>query len=226
MRPLPRIGPPVEPTAKSLRIGIWALAALIGVWVLSSSPSDILSVIAGVGFYLVLVALAALYQDRFRLESKLPLADPNRVQLIGPLFLIAIALALRAFASYDLVIGSRVVLYSAMSGVCLGLLVWASIRRASLWDSLGIAVILSSSVVVHVNGLALSAPYLLVSGQVVKKYVTSKSRTKMLVIKGERSEAHMRVDETAYDTYALGDGACVFVRSGTLGIEVRSLGPC
>jgi hypothetical protein len=183
-------------------------------------------VITGVAFYLVLAALAALNQDRFRLESRLPLADPNRVQLIGPLFLVAIALALRAFAAYDVVVGLKVVVYSAMSGACLGLLLWVSIRRASLWASLGVAVILSSSVVVHLNGLALSAPYLLVSGQIVKKYVTSKSRTKMLVIQGKHSEAHMRVDDTTYDAYALGAGACVFVRSGTLGIEVRSFGPC
>jgi len=227
MRALPRLGPSGEAYAIWLRLAIWSLAISIGIWVLlSSSTYYYWSISAGVGFIPALAAIAAQRPDRFRLESKLRVRDSNRVQLLGPLCVVSVALAMRALASYDIVPGPNVFLYSGLSGLCISLLIWASVRHASIYASFGVGMIFCTAVVVHVNGASTSKAYVLFKGSISKKYVARRGAARMLVVSSERQETHMRVSEVTFGAYSVGAEACVFARRGILGIEIRSFGSC
>lgn len=225
MSALPKLGPIIEPAVTRLRVGIWLLTAAICTWVLSSY-STYWSIGFGVAFIPALSVLAALRPDQFRLESRLRIADPNRIQLAGPMWFVSLVLALRAFARYDILLGPHLFYYSIAATLCIGLLVWACISKASLWHSLGIATILGTALVVHINGISTSSAQLLDSGPIAKKYITGRGAARMLVIQGTIQQTHLRVDDATYEAIVVGARACLFARSGLLDVRFRRLGQC
>jgi hypothetical protein len=222
---MPRIGPQRDVVATWFRIAIWVLTASISIWIFLSRESFVASIVAGVLFVPSLALAAAFFPDRFRLESRLPVTDVNRIQLVGPLFFVSFALLFRAFVHEDVVVGKNLVLYGVTGGACVGLFVWAAIRRAGLGSAMGIGMVFCFATVVHVNGLALSKAYIAERGVISKKFVARRGGN-ILAVRNAQGETRVSVGSRTYDAFELNLEACVFRRVGLMGVEVRYLGAC
>ncbi|MFG6432166.1 hypothetical protein [Roseateles sp. LYH14W] len=226
LRPPLRHGLPVEPVARWGRAGLWALALALGAWTLADPDRDAAQIVTALGFMLLLAALAARHPDRFRLQSRLRQPDPNRIQLLGPVAVVALGLALRALGSYDVIAGPELLTASLLAMLALGLTLWACIRRASLWMCLALGLVMGAALAVQANGLQLSAARLADQGPIAQKYLAGRRQSPTLLIAGAERTVAVRVDAASYERVPLGSPWCVWVRTGLLGIEVRRIAAC
>lgn len=207
-----------EPTPglKKLKIFMFVFTAAFCIWILFYPGYDSLELFAGLLFFPFAAVLAFAKPEVFALD-KLERVTTG-VNLIPYIMWVAgcvtLSLVLHIRFSNEVFLLPFFVPMALLSSY----IVWVLAYRLSWASVVVLGVFYTHSLIILSNELSSAETEVLISGPVVRKYVSTKPQAHMLVMQYKKDKRHIQVSEATYERTEKGDLICIKDRTGWLGL--------
>ncbi|GAA0661017.1 hypothetical protein [Rheinheimera tangshanensis] len=204
------------PSLKKLKIFTFVFTTAFCIWVLFYPRYDSMELIAGLLFFPVAAVLAFAKPEVFALD-KLERATtgvnliPYVMWVVG---CVTLSLVLRIRFSNEVFFLPFFVPMVLLSSY----IVWVLAYRLSWASVVVLGVFYTHSLIILSNELSPAETEVVISGPVVRKYISKKPKAYMLVMQYKKEKRHIQVGEGTYERTEKGDLICIKDRTGWIGL--------
>lgn len=204
------------PSLRKLKVFMFVFTAAFCIWMLFYSRYDSVELFAGLLFFPIAAVLAFAKPEVFALD-KLERATSG-VNLIPHIMAVA------GFVTLSLVLHIRfsnevfLLPFFVPMALLSSYIVWVMAYRLSWASVVVLGVFYTHSLIILSNELSPAETEVVISGSVVRKYVSTKPQAYMLVMQYRKEKRHIQVGEATYERTDKGDLVCIKDRTGWLGL--------
>ncbi|MDF3124375.1 hypothetical protein [Rheinheimera sp. 1928-s] len=204
------------PSLRKLKVFMFVFTAAFCIWMLFYPRYDSMELFAGLLFFPVAAVLAFAKPEVFALD-KLERVTTG-VNLILHIMAVAgcvtLSLVLRIRFSNEVLLLPFFVPMALLSSY----IVWVLAYRLSWASVVVLGVFYTHSLIILSNELNPAETEVVISGPVVRKYISTKPQAHMLVMQYRKEKRHIQVGEGTYERTEKGDLICIKDRTGWIGL--------
>jgi hypothetical protein len=201
---------------KKLKVFMLVFTTAFCIWVLFYPRYDSMELFAGLLFFPIAAVLVFAKPEVFALD-KLDRATTG-VNLIPYIMAVAgcvtLSLVLRIRFSNEVFLLPFFVPMALLSSY----IVWVLAYRLSWASVVVLGVFYTHSLIMLSNELSPAETEVVISGPVVRKYISNKPKAFYLVMQYKKDKRHIQVSEAAYERTEKGDLICIKDRTGWIGL--------
>ena len=204
------------PSLRKLKVFMFVFTAAFCIWMLFYPGYDSLELFAGLLFFPVAAVLAFAKPEVFALD-KLEQATTG-VNLIPYVMWVAgcvtLSLVLHIRFSNEVFLLPFFVPMVLLSSY----IVWVMAYRLSWASVVVLGVFYTHSLIILSNELSPAETEVVISGPVVRKYISTRPQAHMVVMQYRKEKRYIQVGEATYERTDKGDLICIKDRTGWLGL--------